>query len=278
MINDKLIKENKPIQLGIAGLGAVGSCVASYLLKNKDSLESNFVLHGICDSDAQKQNQFPDIAVMDFEALARNCDVIIEALPSAIVPNLAKSVFQHQKTLLCISSSALLIYPEIIAFQKQYGGRIIVPSGALAGLDGVAAMRAMHYIESAEIISTKPPLSFKGAPYFIENPIDLNSIKKATTIFQGSAEEAAVAFPANINVAASLALASGVHPSEIDVTIVADPKSKGNSHRIRVRNPLTEIKCHITNTPSLDNAKSSALTAYSIIAWLEKQSQTISIG
>lgn len=242
--------------VGIAGLGAIGNAVKNGLDKGINGL--NLV-------GASELNPPPGCTVplMDFAALADACDLVIECLPPKVVPALAKITLEKGKDLMLISSCALLIYPEILEWHKNSKSRIIVPSGALAGLDGVSALKELG-IRSAKISSTKRPMGFSGAPYIEDNQIDLSTITEKTRLFNGNALEAARGFPANVNVAATLSLA-GIGPENTQVEIWADPEARGNTHEIEVTGEFSTIRTSIENTPDPANPKSSMLAAQSII-------------
>lgn len=252
--------------VGIAGMGAIGSAVARALQKGIHG----YKLHAA--SDINPSDEF-DIEYMDFGQLCAACDLIIEALPPAIVPELMHHVFEHDKDVLLVSSSALLLTPQILEQSKSKKGRMIIPSGALTGLDGVSALKQMG-IKSASIATTKKPLGYDGAPYIIENNIDLGAITAKKMIFKGSALEASKAFPANINVAATLSLA-GIGPEATQVEIWADPEIGGNTHEIEVEGEFSRITGKVTNTPDPVNPKSSMLAAQSVISVLRKLSEPV---
>jgi aspartate dehydrogenase len=254
-------------KVGIAGVGALGGIVVK-------ALQSG--LHGYvldCISDLKS----PDLGVpnVGFEELAERCDIIVECLPPREVPALAEAVLYKGKTLVLISSCALVLYPELNQLVKNNSGRVIVPSGALSGLDGVLAMRE-DGIEEAKIISTKPPKGFTGAPYIVEKNISLDGIRNRFMIFSGNVMEAAKAFPANVNVAASLALA-GIGPERTQVEVWADPDASGNSHEIYVKGSGSVIQAKIENVPDPSNPKSSMQAGHSIVAALRKRKSTLTI-
>lgn len=254
----------KVIKIGIAGMGAIGSVVAQALV---DGIEGYKLT---CVSDLEPSDKF-DISYVDLSTLVERCDIIVEALPPKAVPELSTLALDHGKDLIVISSSALLMFPEILERHKVSDGRIIVPSGALCGLDGVSALKQMG-IKSARIASTKPPLGYSGAPYIVEQNIDLDGITEKTKIFAGYATEAAKAFPANVNVAATLSLA-GIGPEKTWVEVWADPAANGNSHAIEVIGGYSQINATVTNTPDPNNPKSSMLAAQSIISILKKTTE-----
>jgi len=255
-------------KIGIAGAGAIGSAVAKALLAGIDG----FTLTHIADPVPNPNIDVPNV---DFETMCRECDLIIECLPPAIVPMLIEHVFAHQKNLILISSCALLMFPEILEQQKLSTSRITVPSGALLGLDGVIALKQLG-IKKAMIASTKPPLGFSTAPYVDKMGIDLEAIDAKTRLFHGNALEAATGFPANVNVAATLSLA-GIGAENTEVEIWADPGAKGNSHEITVEGEYSSISAKITNHPDPKNPKSSMLAAQSIVALLKNETAPVRV-
>lgn len=248
-------------KIGIAGLGAMGSTVARALVNGINGLTLR--------AAAEKSAPPPGLVapIVDFRTLARECDIIVECLPAAAVPALADEVFRAGKTLIVITSAALLIYPEILDHHRRSQSRIIVPSGAICGLDGVRALAQTGIIRS-RIASTKRPAGFAGAPFVVEKKIALEEIKEKKLLFSGNALEAAKAFPANVNVAATLSLA-GSGPEKTEVEIWADPAASGNSHEITVEGKFSRIYARTDNMPDSSNPKTSLLAAQSIIAVLK---------
>ena len=254
------MKNNLPLKkVGIAGTGAIGTAVCKAL---KEGI-IGYTLTAISDIQANRDWGVPNVC---FEDMTRKCDLIIECLPPQIVPQLAEFVIRENKELIIISSCALLMFPDILEKHKQSTSRIIVPSGALIGLDGVNALKE-HGIKNAKIISTKPPMGFSTAPHVDKNNIDLTAIKTPTLIFSGNAFEASHGFPANVNVAATLSLA-GIGAENTQVEIWADPETRFNSHEIVVESAFSKITAKVQNSPDPANPKTSALAAQSIIATL----------
>ena len=251
-------------KVGIAGVGAIGSAVGRALTKGIDGLD------WIAASEIAPKDEF-DIPYVSFDELIDRCDIIIEALPPEVVPELAIKVIEAQKTLVLISSCALLIYPEILnthnSIPRAKRGRIIVPSGAITGIDGVKALQKMG-IQKCTITSTKNPKGFIGGAYVEEMGIDLTQLEGRTKIFEGNAREAAKVLPANINVAATLSLA-GLGPEKTAVEIYTDPKAVGNHHQIEVVSEFSTFRMEVQNTPDPANPKTSMVAAQSIIAYLE---------
>lgn len=248
------------IKVGVAGVGAIGSAVCKGLSQGIGP----YTLEAVSDVRADFALSVPNL---DFTDLVARCDLLIECLPPGIAPEFIRLVLQSGKDVIVISSAALLIHSDILDIHKQSTSRIIVPSGALVGLDGVNAMKRMG-IKSAKIASTKPPKGFIGAPYVDKMGIDVSKIDTKTRLFTGNALEASKGFPANVNVAATLSLA-GIGPERTEVEIWADPQTNVNSHEIVVETDFSTLQAKIQNAPDPANPKSSVLAAQSILAILE---------
>jgi len=259
----------KTLKIGVAGVGAIGSAVCKALLDNEID---GCTLTAISDLKPQPDMPVPNV---NFETLCAECDVIVEALSPDAVENLANIALDQGKILIMISSAALLRFPKLIVKAENSEGRLIVPSGASSGIDGVNALKSMG-IKSATIRSTKKPIAYDGAPFIIDNHVDLAGISEKTLLFKGSALEAAKAFPANVNVAATLSLA-GLGPDHTFVEVWADPAAQGNSHEIDVQGEYSKIISRVDNLPDPKNPKTSMLAAHSIIAALRQMTAKIAV-
>ncbi len=261
-------QQEKPLKVGIAGVGAIGGAVAKALIQGIDG----FTLHAYSDPSPSMELTQPN---MELEALVQNVDLIIEALPPQYAPILAQLCIKHETNAILISASALLTKPELQEQIKQGKSRFIIPSGALSGIDGISALKQME-IKSAKIASTKKPLAYDGAPYIVQNDIHLSAITEKTLLFKGNALEAAQGFPANLNVAATLSLA-GIGAQDTQVEIWADPEITGNQHEVEVQSQFSTIRTCITNMPDPANPKSSMLAAQSIISTLKNMSSPLAV-
>jgi aspartate dehydrogenase len=178
--------------------------------------------------------------------------------------------------LMALSCGALLDNLDLVDLARRHGGRIFVPSGALLGLDAVAAA-AEGGISSVHMVTRKPPRGLLGAPYLEENAIDVAGLTEPKRVFAGTAREAARGFPANVNVAAALALA-GIGPDRTAVEIWADPTVTRNVHQIEVEAEAARFSMQIENVPSAENPRTGRLTALSVVAALKKLSSPLAIG
>ena len=165
---------------------------------------------------------------------------------------------------------------HLVARARETGARIVVPTGALLGLDAVRAA-AEGKVESVTIETRKPPRGLEGAPYLVENKIDVFAITTPTIVFKGNAFDAAKGFPANVNVAAALALA-GIGPERTMVEIWGDPTVTRNTHTIRVEAETVRLTMTIENVPSEENPRTGKITPLSILACLRGLTSTLKVG
>jgi aspartate dehydrogenase len=116
-----------------------------------------------------------------------------------------------------------------------------------------------------------------GAPYLQEHGIELDGITAPLRVFAGNAFEAAAGFPANVNVAAALALA-GVGPTRTRVEIWADPGVTRNTHTIRVEAEAARFTMQVENVPSDENPRTGKLTPLSVLACLRGLVSPLKVG
>ncbi|MEM7188611.1 MAG: aspartate dehydrogenase domain-containing protein, partial [Pseudomonadota bacterium] len=199
-------------RVGIAGLGAIGMKVAATLDRGEiKDMRLAAVSAGDLERAAGRVADFANPpAVVEAAALAENADIVIECAAKTIFADLALSVIEAGRIFMPLSVGALLDHPSLIGRARETGARIIVPTGAIIGLDAIRAM-AVGKIENVTLETRKPPNGLAGAPYLVENNIDVEALTEPMRVFKGTAREAARGFPANVNVAAALSLA-GIGP------------------------------------------------------------------
>jgi aspartate dehydrogenase len=265
------------IKIGIAGLGAIGRAIARKLAKGE---VPGVELRGVAVRDKGKAQAFLDsigskASICTIEKLAREADLVIECAPAAAFAEIAVPVLTAGKTFMAISVGQLLERPDLVALAKENGAQIIVPTGALIGLDAVTAA-AEGEIRSVNMITRKPVKGLLGAPYLEKRGIDIAGISEPLRIFEGSAREAARGFPENVNVVAALALA-GIGPDRTRIEIWADPSLARNVHRVVVDSDSASFEMSIQNIPS-ENPKTGRITALSILAALRKLKTPLRVG
>ena len=264
-------------KIAIAGLGAIGKALARKLGENAiPGME--LVAVSARDHDKARRTLAEagaDAPVLSLAQLAEVADLVVECAPAAIFADIARPTLMAGKKMMALSVGALLSHYELVELAHQHGGQIIVPTGALLGLDAVSAA-AEGVIHSVNMVTRKPVKGLLGAPYLVEHNIAIEDIKAPLKIFDGSAREAAKGFPANLNVAVALSLA-GIGPDKTHLEIWADPTVTRNTHRILVDSDSASLDMTIANIPS-ENPKTGRITALSVIAALRKFNAPLRVG
>ncbi|MGI9491812.1 MAG: aspartate dehydrogenase [Geminicoccaceae bacterium] len=267
----------KPLTVAVGGFGAIGREIGGRLDQGEPGLQLVAVsARDIKKAEAAMKDFRRSVAVLPLSDLAAVADVIVECAPASVFRDIAEPALKARRTLVPLSVGALLVHDDLVQLAKANGVRIVVPTGALLGLDAVRAA-AEGEIFSATMITRKPPGGLAGAPYLFEKGIDLSTITKPLKVFSGSAREGALGFPANVNVAAALSLA-GIGPDRTTLEIWADPDVERNTHHIVVDADSARIEMTIENIPSEINARTGKITALSVLTALKSLTSTLRVG
>jgi aspartate dehydrogenase len=257
------------LRVGIVGMGVIGTAVA----KAASGDIPGVTLAGVTARDPAKAAGYP---AYPLDALVGRCDLIVEAATQAALREFGPTVLAADKHLMVLSVGALVgVLDEWARLAEKHGCRILVPSGAIAGLDGVKGARE-GTITSVTMETRKPPRGLAGAPYIEERRIDLDAISEETLIFEGPAAEAVKAFPANVNVVAALSLA-GVGPERTRIKLFAVPGQQRNQHRITVEGEFGRLVIEVENVPSA-NPRTGILSYLSAIAMLRELGAPVRVG
>jgi len=267
------------IGVAVAGFGAIGEKVARWL----DSDAAGLQLIAVAARDGAKaQAKMADfrraVPVLSLEELAAHpgVDLVVECTPAAVFEGLARDVLGKGKTLVTVSVGALLPRMDLIDLARRTGAKIVVPTGALLGLDAVRAV-AQGKVERVSLVTRKPPGGLAGAPYLLRHGISLDGLGRPLKVFDGTAREGAEGFPANVNVAAALSLA-GIGPDATTLEIWADPGVTRNTHTILVEADSARLTMTIENVPSPENPRTGLITPLSVIATLRRLVDPLQVG
>ncbi len=264
-------------RVGIAGLGVIGAKVARALTEGLEGM----ALVAVTSGDRHKAERMLEAMgaaapVVSPTELAQACDVIVECAPTAAFLSIAVPALEAGRVVLTVSAAALLEHMEMVDLARANGGRIIVATGALLGLDAVRAA-AHGEVRSVTMVTRKPPKSLRGAPHLAVIGVDVDALTEPTLLFDGSARDGARGFPANVNVAAALALA-GIGPDRTRLQIWADPGLERNTHTIVVDAEAARLEMTIANVPSVEKPGTGRITALSVISALEGLTSPLKIG
>ncbi len=265
------------LRVAIGGLGAIGGHLARALDAGVEGLHLTAVAarNQVKAREAIAGFRNPP-ALVPLVDLAGEADVVVEAAPAAVFEAIAEAAIAQGRIFVPSSVGALLPRMHLVERARETGARIVVPTGALLGLDAVRAA-AEGEVASVTIETRKPPRGLEGAPYLVENGIEVAGLAAPRLVFQGNAFDAARGFPANVNVAAALALA-GIGPERTMVEIWADPAVTRNTHTIHVEAAAARLTMTIENVPSEENPRTGRITPLSILACLRGLTSTLKVG
>jgi aspartate dehydrogenase len=269
--------EHNVQRVAIAGFGAIGKVVAEQLDRGIEGLALAAVsARDTKRAEAAMAGFSHATPVLPLARLGEVADIVVECAPAALLREIAEPALAAGRAVIVLSCGALFDNFDLVDLARRHGGRILVPTGALLALDAVQAA-AVGDISRVHMITRKPPNGLAGAPYLVQNGISVDGLNEAKCVFTGSAREAARGFPANVNVAAALALA-GIGPDRTTIEIWADPAVDRNIHRIEVEADAARLSFQIENVPSVENPRTGRLTPLSVVALLKKLSSPLAIG
>jgi aspartate dehydrogenase len=272
---------SRVVRVALAGAGAIATVLIDGIARGSGGMARVTAIGrledqaGAVDVRARRQSA---AAFADLERLPDHASLVIEAAGPAVVRRYAAGWLARGADVMVLSAGALVdpvLARELHAVARAHERRILVPSGAVAGIDGIRA-GALGGMRTLSLRTTKPPRGLAGAPYVVANAIDLDALTVPTTIFEGTVADAVRGFPSNVNVAAVLALAgAGI---DVRVSVVADPTSTTNVHEIEASGEFGTFTVRLDNLPSPENPKTSALAPLSALAMLRRLSQSLWVG
>ncbi|MDA0770670.1 MAG: aspartate dehydrogenase [Chloroflexi bacterium] len=265
-------------KIGIAGCGTIGQKVATELDLGK---VPGATLAAMTSRSMDKARAFVatlanPVPVLALEEMAQLVDLVVEAAIGSALNDIAIATLKAGKDLMALSGGALLGRQDLFDLAWDNGATIYVPSGAIAGLDGVVSASAGR-IDSVTMTTRKPPGGLKGAPGVANIDFDLDTLQEPRIVYEGPTAEACRLFPANVNVSAALSMA-GIGPDRTTIRIYADPTVTRNTHEIVVEGEFGRLAIKIENTPSSTNPRTGVLSALSAIASLKKITSPLQIG
>lgn len=204
-------------KIGIIGAGKIGVAIHDTLTE-LTGVELVYMLAGRTRPEGVPE----EIILTDIsEALAQEVDLVIEAAVPEVIYAHGAAILG--KSDLCAFSCTALSNPEtehaVRAACEEAGTRFFVPHGAVIALDGLVDGRDV--IEKVTITTIKSGPSL-GLPEGAEGPL-----------FKGSAREACLKFPRNVNIHAAVALA-GIGFDRTESCVVAEPGKTKMEHMIHV--------------------------------------------
>jgi aspartate dehydrogenase len=191
-------------------------------------------------------------------------DVVVEVAGHGALAQYGVAALKQGSDLVITSIGALADQALWLSLQQAATrSKILLPAGAVAGIDALAAAR-LGGLDQVRYSSRKPPASLSDTL-----PLDRESV-----VFEGNARDAALQFPKNANVAATIALA-GIGFEKTEVRIIADPALTQNVHVLEATGNFGTFTMTIAGRPLPSNPKSSSLTAMSLLRCIENRQSAI---
>lgn len=258
-----------PLRIGFIGDGGISRSVRETLTQIP---EGSFDVVGVLD-----RRQGEHAATDGLRALLdANPDVVVECAGHSAIEAYAEDVLRAGIPLMVVSIGSLAddaLLARLRVAAEAGGSRVLLAAGAMAGIDALAAAR-LGGLSRVRYRGSKPPLAWKGTP--ADALVDLDTLSAPCTFYRGNAREAALTYPKNSNVAATIALA-GIGFDRTEVELVADPAIERNMHELLFEGEDGRYEISICGAPSKANPKTSALTAHSIARLLRGMADPVVI-
>lgn len=267
------------MRVGIGGFGTVGQTVARRLAAGAIP---EAVLTAISARDLEKARRNaaslkPRPLVVPVEQLPEHADVIVECATGEGFAAVARPALEAGKIVLPVSIGALVSHPEIVELAELGSGTIRIVTGGLPGLDGVRGARESG-ITSARMVSQIRPESLAHEDYVLARGFDFSTPPaEPVKVFEGTAREAARAFPRHFNVAAALSIA-GIGFDRTMIEVWANAGAPGAVHEVVVESGAIRLILKAENRPSDENPRTSRGVAPSVMAALRSLVSPVQAG
>ena len=261
--------------IGIFGCGAIGTEICRGLsdaqIDGKLFFTDTHIERAI---KLAKESKLP-AEFGPFHDLVNAANLVVECASPQAAREIALPVLQRGKSLMLLSAGVLVdpeFAKEVYETARQNNCTVYIPSGSIGCIDAVKAA-SVGEIRSITLTTIKPPSGFADAPYVVDHKVDLST---KGIIFKGTAKEAILGFPENVNVSATLSLAGAGFERTI-VRIIVDPTVTTNVHELEVEGDVGRFYARFENVPT-ENQKTSKLAAYSAIAMIIQILGSVQVG
>jgi aspartate dehydrogenase len=264
----------------LIGYGAIGRSIMQHL-GHPDKLRISHVV-------VRKDQVAPTQTLLN--ALPHNC-IAVSAVPAVatlvlecaghsallehVVPALERGV---ECAVLSVGALSTQGMPERLALAATHGGsQVHLLSGAVGGIDALSSAK-LAGLSCVTYTARKPPQAWGlSDDELSKKPIETNaSGTHIRVLLDATARQAALQFPKNANVAATVALA-GLGLDATKVRLLADPSVADNIHEIEATGSFGSMRIEMRGRPLADNPKTSALTVLSALRFLHNRAVAITI-
>lgn len=252
------------MKIALIGFGAIGTALAQALRETEYRLVG---ILGRATSREALRRKIPagvSLVTNAEDLLGLSPDIVVECAGHEALRVYGSDILRAGRSLVVSSVGALAdeaVETSLRNAAAASAGRLVIPSGAMGGLDALGAARRAG-LDEVLYSSRKAPPAWRGTK--AEQLVDLQSVSSAQVFYEGSARQAALDFPQNANVVAAVALA-GIGFDRTRVRLIVDPEAAGNRHLLEARGTFGEISASVLARTLADNPKTSMLTPYSLV-------------
>ncbi|XWN30574.1 MAG: aspartate dehydrogenase [Devosia sp.] len=214
-------------------------------------------------------------AVTDAAAL-ESVDIVADCAGHGGLTAHGETLLKTGRQLITLSAGAFAdkgLYDRLVAAAGEGGGRIEVVAGAVGAVDALSAA-SVGGLDTVRYVGRKPPAGWRGTP---AERHDLDGLDVPLVHFEGDAREAALAYPKNANVAATIALA-GIGFEKTTVQLIADPAAEANTHTVEASGAFGALTATFSANALPDNPRSSALAAMSMARAILDRAGLLRVG
>jgi aspartate dehydrogenase len=262
------------VRLAQIGFGGIGKTVARCL--RHDEAVRYVAVAARPWQKTEVRDVLGDVAVVETpEALlAEGPDIVAECAGHDALRQYAEPVLATGTTFIAVSVGVLAdaaFRQVILKTAAKHGSSMQIPSGAIGGVDVVAAARHAG-LQSITYVTRKAPPLWKNTA--AEAMVDLDDVSRPVLFFEDTAERAATLFAEKANVTATLALA-GIGFEKTGVQFWADHDFTRSTHLVELVGATGTMRIELANTVSPVDKKSSWLTAMSIVQSIRNRQSAI---
>lgn len=269
------------LKIGIVGCGAIGTSLAKTITRSFIKEAELTALYDLNYESSKKLSKLisgkKSLAVSSLAELVSRVDLVVESASAKVSFEVAACALSKGRDVMVMSAGGLSRhFNKVRMLAKENSARVYIPSGAVAGVDGLKAL-ALGRIKKVLLTTYKNPRSFQGVDFIKQRGIKLEAVRRDKVLFFGAAREAVKYFPQNINVASVLSMA-GIGFDRTQVKIVASPKIKRNIHQIEIDSDAGRILVRAENVLHPSNPKTSYLAVLSAVATLRQIVDPVKVG
>lgn len=265
---------NDRLNVGLIGLGAVAGPLLTRYADGAFPANVRFV--GALVRTPRAEAPVPTVVSVD-ELLALEPDFIIEGGGHEAVRAHVAPLLRAGKEVAVTAIGALIdddLRRSLLDAAEAGGGRLLLPSAGIGGLDMLAAM-AEGGIDQTTVTVRKPPEAWLGTPG--EAMVDLMSLTEPCTLFDGSVREGAPHYPGNVNISAAAAFA-GAGLEKTRLVIVADPTIANHVIDLEATGAAGRLFFREDMIPSPENPKTGVIVAMALAKTIRQRASRFVTG